>query len=146
MAHLPERMQEAELIFLAHSPDSSLAEKEEEVALRCSHTHMESQNDLGCGGPLKVVCSKPLAVSRHILNQSRLLRALSNRISKVSRNEESTTSLGSLFQCLTTFLVKKSIPCIWCESALFCLKSRSPYPIGYIQKSVPTSLISTLKC
>jgi len=46
-------------------------------------------------------------VSRDIFNQTRLLRALSNLALNVSRDGASTASLGNLFQCFTTLIVKK---------------------------------------
>jgi len=46
------------------------------------------------------------AVSRDIFNYTRLLRAPSNLALNVSRDGDSTTSLGNIFQCFTTLIVK----------------------------------------
>lgn len=68
MAHLPERMQEAELIFLVHSPDSSLAEKEVEIALRVFTTITESEW-FGLGETFKGhLVQQSLAVSKDVLS------------------------------------------------------------------------------
>ena len=44
--------------------------------------------------------------SRDTFHLIGLLKALSNLALNISREEASTTSLGNLFQCLTTFMVK----------------------------------------
>jgi len=48
----------------------------------------------------------PASMSRDIFNQTRLLRALSNLTLNVSRDGESTTSLGNLCQCFIALSVK----------------------------------------
>jgi len=45
-------------------------------------------------------------MSRDLFNQVRLLRAPSNLTLNVSMDGASATSLGSLFQCFTTLIVK----------------------------------------
>lgn len=52
VAHLPERMQEAELISLAYSPDLSLAEQEKKIALGVFLTCTES-GWFGLGGTFR---------------------------------------------------------------------------------------------
>ncbi|KAK4833105.1 LOW QUALITY PROTEIN: hypothetical protein QYF61_027771 [Mycteria americana] len=63
---------------------------------------IESQNALGWKGPLQVIYCNPLARAGTSLTRS----APSNLTSNVSRDGASTTSLGNLFQCLTTLIVK----------------------------------------
>jgi len=65
----------------------------------------------GLEGTFRGHLAHPLAASKDIFNQTRLLRAPSNLALNVSRDGASTTSLGSLFQCLTT-LIKKLLPYI----------------------------------
>ncbi|KAK4816292.1 LOW QUALITY PROTEIN: hypothetical protein QYF61_014590 [Mycteria americana] len=67
----------------------------------------------------------------------RLLRAPSNLALNVSRDGASTTSLGNLFQCLTTFIS---------ESTLFQFKTIAPCPVttGLAKKSVPIFPIGPL--
>jgi len=48
----------------------------------------------------------PPAISRDILHWTRLLRAPSRLALNTAREGASTTSLGNLFQCFTTFMVK----------------------------------------
>jgi len=60
---------------------------------------------LGWKGHLAVIYSNPPAVSRDIFNYTRWLRTLYNL---AFMDGVSTTSLGNLFQCFTTLMVKKN--------------------------------------
>ncbi|KAK4827084.1 hypothetical protein QYF61_014186 [Mycteria americana] len=57
-------------------------------------------------GASPIGMSNPSAISRDIFKYVRLLRAPSILTLNVSRDGESTTSLGNLFQCLTTLILK----------------------------------------
>ena len=70
---------------------------------------IESQNHRmvwGGSGPLKSPGSNPSAVGRDTSHQTRLLKAPSSLALNASRKGAFTTSLGNLFQCLTTLTVK----------------------------------------
>ena len=57
-------------------------------------------------GTFKGHLLQPLAMNRDTYISVRLLKALSSLILNVSKDRASTTSLGNLFQCLTTLIVK----------------------------------------
>jgi len=48
----------------------------------------------------------PPAMSRDVFDQTRLLRAPSNLGLNTARERAATASLGNLFQCFTTLMVK----------------------------------------
>ena len=63
-----------------------------------------------CGSPSPTPC-------RSRVTYSRLHRTLSRRVLNISREGDSTTSLGSLFQCSVTLRGKKSLLKICCQVA-----------------------------
>lgn len=73
---------------------------------QCDH---QSQNTSCWKGSPKVIQSNPSAISRDIFNQVSLLRALSTLTSNIFRDGASITSVGSLFQCFTSLIVKKFV-------------------------------------
>ena len=61
-----------------------------------------------------------------------------------SRDGDSTTSLGSLFQCLTTLSVKKFFPNIQSEPPLMQLEAIASCPVGsFLGEETNTLLITT---
>ncbi|KAK4827897.1 hypothetical protein QYF61_022320 [Mycteria americana] len=76
-------------------------------------------------------------MSRDIFNQSRLLRAPSNLTLKVSRDGASTTSLGNLCQCFTTFIIKNFFLISSLNLPSFTLK---PLPLVLSQQALPKRL------
>ena len=62
---------------------------------------------------------------RSRVTQSRLPRTLSRRVLNISREGDSTTSLGSLFQCSVTLRVRKFFTLL-------------PYPVSAQDRSAPT--------
>ena len=67
-------------------------------------------------------------MSRDIFNKIRLLRAQSNLTLNVSRDGTSTTSLGNLFQCFTTLIVKYFFQIFSLNLPFFSLKPLSLVP------------------
>ena len=66
----------------------------------------DSLNGLGWKGPLRSYSSNPPAIGRDTSLQTRLVRAPFSLALNASREGASTTSLGNLFQCLTTLTVQ----------------------------------------
>ena len=98
------------------------------------------------------VVPTPPSMSRDIFHQTRLLRAPANLALNISRVGASTASLGNLFQCLTTLMVKNfllisnlnlNLPSFWlfwfrtipsCPITTHpCEKSLSILPVGPVQ-------------
>ena len=75
-------------------------------------SHRESQNGRGRKGPLWIIQSNPPCRSR--VTYSRLHRTLSRRVFNISREGNSTTSLGRLFQ---RFVTLKEAATWWGASA-----------------------------
>ena len=75
-----------------------------------------------------------------------MLRALSSLTSDVCRDMASTTILGNLCQCLTTLIVKKSLPYVLSKSLLSYFETISPSPITKdpAKEFVPTFLTAPL--
>lgn len=68
-------------------------------------------------------------MDRDIFHCIRLLRALYNLSLNTSNDEAYVTSLGHLFQCLTTLLVKQFISYVQRMSTLFQFKTVAPCPV-----------------
>ena len=68
--------------------------------------HMVSQTGKGWKRPYRSSSSNPHAVGRDTIHFTRFLKAPSNMTLNTSSKGVSTTSLGNLFQCLTTLRVK----------------------------------------
>ena len=74
--------------------------------------NLESWNQLSRKESSKVIQSNSSAMNRDTYTLHyyiRLLRAQSSLTSNLSRDEAYTTSLGNLFQCFTTFIIKKDL-------------------------------------
>jgi len=70
--------------------------------------------------------------------------ATSTRFLNTSRDGDSTTSLGSLFQCLTTLSVKKFFPNIQSKPTLMQLEVIASCPItSYLGEETNTCLTTT---
>ncbi|KAK4811306.1 hypothetical protein QYF61_023358 [Mycteria americana] len=70
--------------------------------------------------------------------------ATSTRLLNTSRDGDSTTSLGSLFQCLTTLSVKKFFPNIHSKPLLTQLEAISSHPIAsYLGEETDPHLTTT---
>ena len=77
-----------------------------QVGLECLQRIIESQNGLGSKGPQWSLSFNPPAMCRVASHHTRLPRATSSLAFNASSNGASTTSLGNLFQCVTTLRVK----------------------------------------
>ena len=84
---------------------------------------------LGLEGTFKVTQLQPPSIGRDISHQTALLTAPSSLALNTSREGASTTSLGNLFQCLTTLTVNNSFLSL-SESNLFQFKAVCPHPIA----------------
>ena len=73
----------------------------------------ESLNGLGWKGPQWSSSFSPPAMCRVANHQTRLPRATSSLALNASRDGASTTSLGNLFQCVTTLCVKNFLLRRW---------------------------------
>jgi len=84
-------------------------------------------------------------MNRNTYSTTRLLRVPSNLAFNVSSNRVSTTSLGNLCQCFTTFIAKKLFSYIQYKSPLFYFETISPHPITQILlKSISSSFLQPL--
>jgi len=88
--------------------------------------------------------SNPPAMSRHTFHWTRLLRAPSNLALNSSREGTATASLGSLFQCLITLIVKKLFLIPNLNLPFFSLKLSPLVTTGSGKNSVPLLLVSSL--
>ncbi|KAK4828550.1 hypothetical protein QYF61_027519 [Mycteria americana] len=73
------------------------------------------------------------AMSKDIFNSIRLLRAPSNLTLNVSRDGASTTSLGNMFQCFTTLILKNVVLISSLNLPSFSLK---PLPLLLSQQAL----------
>jgi len=96
------------------------------VFVKLDHRITESQNGLGWKGPQWSLSFNPPAMCRVANHQTRLPRATSSQALNGSRDGASTTSLGNLFQCVTTLCVKNFLPIS--NLNLPCL-SLKPFPL-----------------
>ena len=80
-------------------------------------------------------------MSRNFFNWVSLLRAPSNLTLNVSRDGASTTSLGNLFQCFTTLIVKNFF---FISSLNLPSFSLNPLPLALLQQALLKSLFPSL--
>jgi len=91
-------------------------------------------------GTLKGHVVQPLCNEQGHLQQIRLLRAPSRLALHVSEDEASTTSLGNLFQCLITLILKS----LFLFNLNLPSSSLKPFPLVLSQQTLLKSLSPSL--
>ena len=95
----------------------------EEINLTEFHRNIEW---FGLQGTSKVIQFQPPTMARDTFHQTRLLRAPSNLALNTSREGAGTASLGNLFQCLTSHIIKNFLLMCSLNLTLFSLE---PLPL-----------------
>ena len=105
------------------APTSHLLESYHKKYLRKQALSQKTKKD---SYTFKTILFQPPAIGRDSSHQIRLLTVLSSLVLNASREKASATSLGNLFQCLTTLIIKN---CFLISSLNLLSSSLKPFPL-----------------